>query len=179
MNKTKTSLMIVAFTLLLIDVNLSYATTVNQSSKISSSSNDDSNPIKHIVIIMQENHTFDNYFGTYPGANGIPKNVCMPLDLGHPSHDGCVKPFRSTNLSPADMPHGYEPSKTAYNNGKMDGFILAENKNNNTMSYYDNKTIPYYWDLAKHYVLADNFFSSAQSYSLPFLRDTGFQFYLE
>src|ERR1051325_974320 len=128
---TKTSLMIVAFTLLLIDVNLSYATTVNQSSKISSSNDDDSNPIKHIVIIMQENHTFDNYFGTYPGANGIPKNVCMPLDPGHPSHDGCVKPFRSTNLSPADMPHGYEPSKTAYNNGKMDGFMLAEGLTNN------------------------------------------------
>jgi phospholipase C len=162
-----TIVVVVVFTLLLIVVNLSYA-TVDENPKTTNSNDDDSNPIKHIVIIMQENHTFDNYFGTYPGANGIPKNVCMPLDPGHPSHDSCVKPFLSTNLSPADMPHGYEPSKTAYNNGKMDGFMLAEGRtNNNTMSYYDNKTIPYYWDLAKHYVLADNFFSSAQSYSLP------------
>ena len=45
--------------------------------------------------------------------------------------------------------------------------MLAENENPKTMSYYDNKTIPYYWDLAKHYVLADNFYSSVISYSLP------------
>jgi len=117
-----TIVVVVVFTLLLIVVNLSYA-TVDENPKTTNSNDDDSNPIKHIVIIMQENHTFDNYFGTYPGANGIPKNVCMPLDPGHPSHDSCVKPFLSTNLSPADMPHGYEPSKTAYNNGKMDGFM--------------------------------------------------------
>ena len=162
---TKTSVMIVVFTLPLVDVNMSYA-TVDQSSKTTNSNDYNNNPIKHIVIIMQENHTFDNYFGTYPGANGIPKNVCMPLGPKHPS-DSCIKPFRSTNLSPADMPHGYQPSNIAHDNGKMDGFMLAENQNNNTMSYYDNKTIPYYWDLAKHYVLADNFYSSVLSYSLP------------
>jgi phospholipase C len=49
----------------------------------------------------------------------------------------------------------------------MDGFMLAENEDPKTMSYYDNKTIPYYWDLAKQYVLADNFYSSVLRYSLP------------
>jgi hypothetical protein len=49
----------------------------------------------------------------------------------------------------------------------MDGFMVAENENPQTMSYYDNKTIPYYWDLARHYVLADNFYSSILSYGLP------------
>ncbi len=34
--------------------------------------------IKHVIVIMQENRTFDSYFGTYPGANGLPKNVCVP-----------------------------------------------------------------------------------------------------
>ena len=129
--------------------------------------NNSNNPIKHIVVIMQENHSFDNYFGTYPGANGIPENVCMPLDPDHPNPHSCVKPFLSTNATSPDMPHEYLPSHIAYNNGKMDGFMLAESENNSTMSYYDNKTIPYYWDLAKHYVLADNFFSSVLSYSLP------------
>ena len=125
------------------------------------------NPIKHIVIIMQENRSFDNYFGTYPGANGIPKNVCMPLDPQHPNH-GCVKPFLTTNpITVNDIPHGYQSSVAAYDNGKMDGFMVAENENNDTMSYYNNNTIPYYWDFAKHYVLADNFFSSIFSYSLP------------
>jgi phospholipase C len=49
----------------------------------------------------------------------------------------------------------------------MDGFMVGENENPKTMTYYDNKTIPYYWDLAKNYVLADNFYSSVLSYSLP------------
>ena len=131
------------------------------------SNNPATSPIKHIVVIMQENRSFDNYFGTYPGANGIPKNVCMPLDPDHPNNSPCVKPFLSTNPVSEDMPHGYQPSTVAYDNGKMDGFMLAENEDPKTMSYYDNKTIPYYWDLAKHYVLADNFYSSVLSYSLP------------
>src|SRR5919201_1889833 len=70
-------------------------------------------------------------------------------------------------LSSSFIINVYSSSKIAHDNGKMDGFMLAESENNNTMSYYGNKTIPYYWDLAKHYVLADNFFSSVLSYSLP------------
>jgi phospholipase C len=124
------------------------------------------NPIKHIVVIMQENRSFDNYFGTYPGANGIPKNTCISLSPRYPAV-GCVKPFLSTDPISGDLPHGYQSSIAAYDNGKMDGFMAAENENPKTMSYYDNKTIPYYWDLAKHYVLADNFYSSVLSYSLP------------
>ena len=132
-----------------------------------SSANPVTSPIKHIVVIMQENRSFDNYFGTYPGANGIPKNVCMPPDPDHLNNGQCVKPFLSIDPISEDMPHGYQSSVTAYDNGKMDGFMLAENEDPKTMSYYDNKTIPYYWDLAKRYVLADNFYSSVLSYSLP------------
>jgi phospholipase C len=124
------------------------------------------NPVKHVVVIMQENRSFDNYFGTFPGANGIPKVACMPLSPDNPKI-GCIKPFLSTSPISEDMPHGYQSSITAYDNGKMDGYLLAENEDPKTMSYYDNKTIPYYWDLAKHYVLADNFYSSVLSYSLP------------
>jgi phospholipase C len=90
----------------------------------------------------------------------------MPLSPTHLAL-GCVKPFLSTNPISGDLPHGYQSSVAAYDNGKMDGFMVAENENPKTMSYYDNKTIPYYWDLAKHYVLADNFYSSVLSYSLP------------
>ena len=42
------------------------------------SENDPNTPIEHFIVVMQQNHTFDNYFGTYPGANGIPEGVCMP-----------------------------------------------------------------------------------------------------
>jgi phospholipase C len=155
-------LMVIALISTVIIPPLAYA----QQQINSGGNNNNNNPIKHIVVIMQENHSFDNYFGTYPGANGIPKNVCMPLDPDRPN-DGCVKPFPSANVTPPDMIHEYHESHIGYDNGKMDGFMQGEHQNNYTMSYYDNKTIPYYWDLAKHYVLADNFFSSVLSYSLP------------
>ncbi len=45
-------------------------------------------PIKHLVVLMQENHTFDNYFGTYPGADGLPAGTKMPVDPKNP--DGRV-----------------------------------------------------------------------------------------
>jgi phospholipase C len=160
--KSKNILAVLVLSILMINVS-SLNAEIGASQQQQSAKD---NPIQHIIIIMQENHTFDNYFGTYPGANGIPKNVCMPLDPDHANHD-CIKPFLTTDVSPADMAHGYLSSKIAKHNGKMDGFMLAESEDNNTMSYYDNKTIPYYWNLAKHYVLADNFFSSALSYSLP------------
>ena len=48
-------------------------------------------PIKHFMFLMQENHSFDNYFGTYPGADGIPKGTCMPVGPTEPK-GGCVKP---------------------------------------------------------------------------------------
>src|SRR5437870_1123490 len=134
--------------------------------QITTINNPGADPIKHIVVIMQENRSFDNYFGTYPGANGIPKGTCVSLSPDNPKV-GCVKPFLSTNVISGDLPHGYQASIVAYDNGKLNGFIVGENEDPKTMSYYDNKTIPYYWDLAKHYVLADNFYSSVLSYSLP------------
>ena len=39
-------------------------------------------PIQHVVVLMQEHHSFDSYFGTYPGADGIPAGTCMPVDPG-------------------------------------------------------------------------------------------------
>ncbi|MHB8568239.1 MAG: phospholipase C [Nitrososphaerales archaeon] len=126
-----------------------------------------SNPIQHIVVILQENRSFDNYFGTYPGVKGIPSNVCMPYNPDN-STEGCVKPFLTNDpITSQDLPHGFESTVTAIHNGSMNGFMLAENEDPNTMSYFDNSTIPYYWNFASHFVLADNFYSSVLSYSLP------------
>lgn len=122
--------------------------------------------IEHIVTIMQENRSFDHYFGAYPGVNGLTPDMKMPIDPSDPSK-GYVTPFLTTDVTIGDMPHNHASSLRALNNGSMDGFIPAENNNHNTMAYFDNSTLNYYWDLAKHYVLADNFFSSCLSYSLP------------
>jgi phospholipase C len=128
-------------------------------------------PIKHIIIIFQENHAFDNYFGTFPNATGIPGSTCMPINLAN-SSKGCVKPYPNTNAVDPGAAHGWMASHTAFDNGRMDGFLVEENQsdvNNNysLMSYYNNVTIPYYWDLAENYTLLDHMFSSALSSSQP------------
>ena len=56
-------------------------------------------PIKHVVWLMQDNHSFDNYFGTYPGADGIPSGVCQRVSLNRKSTRGCVQPFHLGNAA--------------------------------------------------------------------------------
>jgi phospholipase C len=125
-------------------------------------------PIKHLVVLMQENHSFDNYFGTYPGANGFSPDTCMPVDPFDPSNTECVKPFHigSGKVDMFDPDHSQETSELQYDDGKLDGFVYALNLRNQdgrlAMAYYDEQDLPYYWNIADQYVLFDNFFSSVQ-----------------
>jgi phospholipase C len=81
-------------------------------------------PINHFIYIIQENRTFDNYFGTYPGANGIPPGTQLPY---RPGGSPEVAPFHLHAFTiPHDLSHSWQAAKTAYNNGKMDGFLWAE-----------------------------------------------------
>jgi phospholipase C len=120
-------------------------------------------PIQHVVVLMQENHTFDNYFGTYPGADGIPAGVCMPRDPANPSA-GCVTSYHLPSHRTIDLSHGTDVAAIALNGGKLDGFVYAQNKRNlpgeTAMGYYDGSDLPFYWNLASSSVLADRFFSS-------------------
>ena len=81
-------------------------------------------PIEHFIFIIQENHSFDNYFGTYPGANGIPAATALPDYPGGPLVN---KPFllKATHV-PRDLPHGWLAYRVAWDNGAMDGFLWAE-----------------------------------------------------
>jgi phospholipase C len=123
-----------------------------------------STPIEHLVVLMQENHSFDNYFGTYPGADGIPTGTKMPVDPQNPGA-GYVEPWHIGNSSITDLSHSVATYREQYNNGKMDGFVSALNRRNQdgrlAMGYYNGEDIPYYWNLADRYVLFDRFFSSA------------------
>ncbi len=122
--------------------------------------------IKHIVVIMQENRSFDEYFGTFPGANGLPPSECMPLNASNPGL-GCVKPYHTPNFTNIDLQHNMASSLTSIDKGKMDNFIVGEDGLNQTMAYQDSATIPNYWTFAQKYVLADNFFSSVLGWSMP------------
>lgn len=122
-------------------------------------------PIEHFMVVMQENHSFDNYFGTYPGANGIPEGTKMPVNPNDMSA-GSVEPWHIGNATVTDLSHSSATFRDQFNDGKMDGFVYALNQRNQdgrlAMGYYDDRDIPYYWNLADHFVLFDNFFSSAK-----------------
>jgi phospholipase C len=143
--------------------------------------------IKHVVIIMQENRSFDSYFGTFPGADGIPmKNgkptVCVPDPLAH----RCVRPFHDPYDHNAGGPHGPLNAVEDINGGKMNGFIIQATtgriqrcKGQSTspacdagppadlMGYHDARELPDYWAYAKRYVLQDHMFEPNYGWSLP------------
>jgi Phospholipase C len=121
------------------------------------------NKIAHLVVLMQENHTFDNYFGTFPGAAGSSPNVCMPKARTNPAD--CISPFHIGLPRTQDPDHGKISALKAFNDGAMNGFVWAQTdrKLSGTapMGYWDGRDLPLYWNLATDYVLADRFFSSA------------------
>lgn len=122
-------------------------------------------PIKHLLVLMQENHTFDNYFGTYPGVDGIPSGTKMPVDPTDPDSE-YVEPWHIGNSTITDLSHSASTFDEQFNNGEMNGFVWALNRRNQdgriAMGYYDGSDIPYYWNLADRYVIFDRFFSSAK-----------------
>ncbi len=131
-----------------------------QSSGASLTSDSGIHKIKHIVIIMQENRAFDNYFGTYPGANGIPmKNGTFLVHVLDPATGQYIPPYHSTSDIEQGGPHGAVDSVNDINGGRMDGFIAQQEagKNVNTslisqqygnytapdvMGYHDRREIP-------------------------------------
>src|SRR5574339_539082 len=60
-------------------------------------------PIEHFVVLMQENHTFDNYFGTYPGADGIKPGTCIPVDPFDANNLDCIEPFHIGDRPSEDL----------------------------------------------------------------------------
>ena len=142
-------------------VSAQSATSNTTSVQIANPSN--STPIQHIVILFQENHAFDNYFGTYPGANGLNSSIALPVKKGS---NVTVSPFHLSSQRLRPFSNTAVTARRAYNNGTMDGFVIATGTNL-TMGYYDGSDIPYYWDYASQFVLMDNFFTSAMGPSLP------------
>jgi len=124
-----------------------------------------STPIKHFIFLMQENHSFDNYFGTYPGADGPPPGTCIPVDPTRPG-GRCVEPFRVGGRAITDLGHSRLVHDEQFRGGQMDGFVAAaglvgSENGRIAMGYYDDRDIPFYWNVADEYVLFDRLFTSA------------------
>jgi phospholipase C len=81
-------------------------------------------PIEHFIYIIQENRSFDNYFGTFPGANGIPAGTLLPDFPGGPLVN---RPFLLHDPAiPHDIPHSWTAAVLSYDNGAMDGFLWGD-----------------------------------------------------
>jgi phospholipase C len=122
-------------------------------------------PIRHVITVMQENHSFDNYFGTYPGADGVPRDACMPRDPADPAR-GCVTPFHIGNRPVEDLSDTPQVAAAQLHGGAMNGFLsaIAQQRGRQqplVMGHYDERDLPFYWSLADKYVLFDRFFGSA------------------
>jgi phospholipase C len=140
--------------------------------------------IAHVVVIMQENRSFDTYFGTYPGADGIPMvdgkpTVCLPQKSGP-----CVTPFHDAADVNGGGPHGQANAVGDIAAGKMDGFVLQAEQGRkgcadptnpactngaspDVMGWKDAREIPNYWAYAQNFVLQDHMFEPNASWSLP------------
>ncbi len=142
--------------------------------------------IQHVVVIMQENRSFDSYFGTYPGADGLPaKNGQFTVCVPDPANGVCQKPYHDPAMVNGGGPHGQPAGEADINGGLMDGFIrqavsqrvgrgcggFAGVCNSRTppdvMGYHDSREIPNYWSYAEHFTLDDHMFESDASWSLP------------
>src|SRR5215469_3970531 len=80
--------------------------------------------IKHVIVIMQENRSFDSYFGTFPGADGIPAGVCLP----DPRNGGCAKPWIDHQDSNGNDPHDQLAYLGDIAGGRMNGFVAVADK---------------------------------------------------
>ena len=141
--------------------------------------------IRHVVIIMQENRSFDSYFGTYPGARGIPFRHGQPTAcVTDPKTGICWQPYHDPRDRHGAGPHGIKQARIDIDHGRMDGFISSAQhaprrcKNPNdpvcspesaldVMGYHDAREIPNYWRYARRFVLQDRMFEPNKSWSLP------------
>ncbi len=130
--------------------------------------------IKHVVIIMQENRSFDSYFGTYPGADGFPTRhghftVCVP----DPAQRSCDYPYHDPAPVNVGSWHTSWAARADIAGGKMNGFLgVAEWPRNrpvktDVMGYHDAREIPNYWAYAHDFVLQDHMFEPTATWSLP------------
>jgi phospholipase C len=148
--------------------------------------------LQHLIFIVQENRSFDQYFGTYPGADGIPTNpdgsfsVCVPDRF---QGGACVPPYVTRSIDQDGGPHTHAASVRDVDGGRMDGFIgslpprptkcwvdrtrpecdvqLGPEGQPDVMSTQRRGAIPNYWAYADNFVLQDHMFAPTDSWTLP------------
>jgi phospholipase C len=144
-------------------------------------------PIKHVVVIFQENVSFDHYFGTYPHAENLPGERPFRAAANTPgantleaaglltNNPNKVNPFRIPPSIPVtcDQDHNYNDEQAAFDGGLMDKFVEKLTCNdpkigpNSVMGYYDGNTVTALWNYAQHFAMSDNFYGTTFGPSTP------------
>jgi phospholipase C len=141
-------------------------------------------PIKHLVVIFQENESFDHYFGTYPNAANLPDEPTFTAKSDTPGVNGLNPALLDANPNPynpkrlsrfealtCDMNHGYTAEQQAYDHGLVDRFpqytSSAGCEPGQVMDYFDGNTVTGLWNLAQHFALNDNSFDTQFGPSTP------------
>ncbi|HYM69743.1 MAG TPA: alkaline phosphatase family protein [bacterium] len=135
-------------------------------------------PIKHLVVIFDENNSFDHYFGTYPYAVNPPGEPPFVARSDTPTVDGLTPELRLHNPNAAapfrldrsqartcDNDNHYKDEQTAYDGGLLDKFVTlsatgSECTPHLAMGYYDGNTVTALWNYAQHFAMSDRFFAS-------------------
>ena len=120
--------------------------------------------IKYVLVIVKENHTFDNYFTGFPGADWATWAYKWNPKTHRDEH--FKRPFAPDGRLPTAPSHTHTKALEAYRDGNMDGFSIANPALTPYMRYRERQ-IPSYWKYAKEFVLADHYFSTSLAPSAP------------
>jgi phospholipase C len=142
-------------------------------------------PIQHLVVIFQENVSFDHYFGTYPNAPNPAGEPAFNAAPDTPTVNGLTSGLVTSNPNSAnpqrldrsqavtcDQDHGYTDEQKAYDSGLLDKFVQSAAGGSCTdktivMDYYDGNTVTAMWNYAQHFALNDNSFNTVFGPSTP------------
>src|SRR5690242_11205624 len=190
-----TSVPLVLIAIILLSAVWTSSTVPLNAAGTTSASIATSTPIKHLVVIFQENVSFDHYFATYPHAmNGANGSRFIP-DTNTPSVNGLsstpalltsnpnsANPFRldPSQQRTCDITHSYNGEQKQYNGGLIDKFVQFSDpifsfnpkehgtcNPNQVMGYYDGNTVTALWNYAQHFAMSDNFYGSTFGPSVP------------
>ena len=185
--------LILALVLALILLSAAAATAQNKDQRGQQGKNQTSKtatPIKHVVVVFQENVSFDHYFGTYPNAQNPQGAPAFHAKSNTPSVNGLTDALLEHNPNAAnpqrlsrsqaltcDQDHGYTAEQKAFDNGLMDKFVENTERaacsppNYSSpglvMDYYDGNTVTGLWNYAQHYSMSDNSYDTVFGPSSP------------
>src|SRR5437588_2713028 len=135
-----------------------------------------SSPVGHIVVLMQENRSFDTHLGQLC-RQGQPLIECEPAGASNPNPVNPSGPaitafHKTSNCEVADLDHSWNGSHHEWNGGAMNGFtaanaVPADPTGSRTMGYYDSSDLPFYYGLYRTFATSDRFFSSVLTQTFP------------